>query len=109
MGEAIGQLLPLVVGPSAADDGGQPATWASLLKLVLGVLLVLLAVRQWRARPAGSDDAPTPRWMGAIDGFGPVKLAEQRGSTVRARSPRRRRCCDAEMPVCPGPRRRSSR
>ncbi len=69
----VGTIVLLVAGPSAADDSGQPATWASWLKLVLGVLLVLLAIRQWQGKPTASDEVPTPKWMGAIDGFTPVK------------------------------------
>jgi len=43
------------------------------LKLVLGLLLLLVAARQWRGRPHEGDDAPTPKWMGALDAFTPVK------------------------------------
>ena len=40
---------------------------------VLGLLLVLVAVRQWRGRPGAEEDVPTPKWMGAIEQFTPVK------------------------------------
>ncbi len=40
-----------------------------MLELVLGVALVLLALKQWRGRPHDGEQAPTPKWMGAIDGF----------------------------------------
>ena len=43
------------------------------LDLVLGLLLLLVAVRQWRARPHEGDEVATPKWMGALDGFTPVK------------------------------------
>ena len=43
----------------------------SWLKLLLGLGLVLGAVRQFRGRPRGDEEAPLPRWMGAIDRFGP--------------------------------------
>ena len=43
------------------------------LKLVLGLLLLLVAARQWRGRPHEGDDAPTAKWMGALDAFTPVK------------------------------------
>jgi cytochrome c biogenesis protein CcdA len=47
----------------------------STIKIVLGALLVLMAVRHWRARPAPGETAPMPKWMSAIDGFTPVKAA----------------------------------
>ena len=62
-----------IAGPANASDGGQPADWVNWLKLVLGLLLVLVALRQWRGRPQAGDDAPTPKWMGALDNFTPVK------------------------------------
>jgi threonine/homoserine/homoserine lactone efflux protein len=39
------------------------------------VLLVLLAVKQWRGRPRGDADPELPGWMKTIDTFGPVKSA----------------------------------
>jgi threonine/homoserine/homoserine lactone efflux protein len=40
-------------------------------KLVLGALLVLVALQQWRGRPRGGAQAQLPRWMQAIDTFTP--------------------------------------
>jgi hypothetical protein len=45
----------------------------SWLKLLLGLLLVLVAARQFRGRPRGDEAAPLPKWMGAIDRFTPVQ------------------------------------
>ena len=44
-----------------------------VLKLVLGFLLVLLAIRQWRGRPHEGDEAALPKWMQTIDTFAPGK------------------------------------
>jgi threonine/homoserine/homoserine lactone efflux protein len=44
-----------------------------LLELGLGLLLLLVALRQFRSRPHDGEEAPTPKWMGAIDGFTPGK------------------------------------
>ena len=38
---------------------------------MLGALLLLLAVKQWRGRPRAGEPAPLPSWMKAIDGFTP--------------------------------------
>jgi hypothetical protein len=43
----------------------------SWLKLLLGVLLLLVAVRQFRGRPHQGEQAPLPKWMGTIDRFTP--------------------------------------
>lgn len=42
---------------------------------MLGALLVLVALKQWRARPQDGKAAPTPKCMGAIDSFTPPKDA----------------------------------
>jgi len=47
----IGVVVLAVAGPGQASSHGQPATWVSVLKLVLGLLLLLVAVRQWHGRP----------------------------------------------------------
>jgi threonine/homoserine/homoserine lactone efflux protein len=44
-----------------------------VLKLVLGLLLLLLAARQWRGRPRGEEEATEPKWMGTVDSFTPAK------------------------------------
>jgi threonine/homoserine/homoserine lactone efflux protein len=67
-----GVLVAVGVGSGTSSDGG-PSTGASLLKLVLGVLLLVLAAKQWRGRPLAGEEAVIPSWMGALDGFTPVK------------------------------------
>lgn len=69
----VGALVLLLADPVGASEEGQPAAWVSWLKLVLGVLLLLVAVRQFRGRPHEGEKAPLPTWMGAIDRFSPVK------------------------------------
>jgi len=72
---ALGAVVLAVAGPSNPTDNGMPATWTSWLKLVLGLLLVALAVKEWRARPAPGDDIAMPKWMSALDDFSPVKAS----------------------------------
>ena len=70
---AIGVIVFAIAGPGDASESGEPATWVSVLKLVLGGLLLLVALRQWRGRPHEGDEAAMPKWMGALDGFGSAK------------------------------------
>jgi threonine/homoserine/homoserine lactone efflux protein len=72
---AAGTVVLLVSGGAGASDGGAPATWVSVVKLVLGVALVALAIRQWRGRPRGDAAPELPAWMRTIDTFTPVKSA----------------------------------
>jgi threonine/homoserine/homoserine lactone efflux protein len=67
----VGVIVLVVAGGAGANDAGEPATWVDWVKLVLGVLLLLVAVRQWRRRPHGAEEAALPKWMQAIDQFTP--------------------------------------
>jgi hypothetical protein len=64
-----GAVVLALAGSGDAGERGQPATWASWLKLLLGVLLLVVAVHQFRGRPHHGEQAPLPTWMGAIDRF----------------------------------------
>jgi threonine/homoserine/homoserine lactone efflux protein len=66
-----GTAILLLAGQADASDGGEPATWVGVLKLMLGLGLLALAVKQWRGRPADSEAAELPNWMQKIDGFAP--------------------------------------
>jgi threonine/homoserine/homoserine lactone efflux protein len=57
--------------PGDDSDGSNPVK--GTIRLVLGVLLVLLAAKQWRARPRGKVAPELPKWMSAIDTLTPVK------------------------------------
>lgn len=69
----VGTIVLLVAGPTDASENGEPATWVDVLKLVLGALLVLVALKEWRGRPREGEVAETPAWMGAIDRFSVAK------------------------------------
>ena len=68
----VGAIVLAVAGPANASSSGAPATWVSWLKIILGAGLLLIAVRQFRGRPHGEDQAPLPKWMGAIENFKPA-------------------------------------
>jgi hypothetical protein len=71
---AVVLVVALLAG-SAPDDDGGPATWTGWLKIVLGVLLLLLSVSQWRGRPRAGTEPSAPKWMAAIERFTPVRSA----------------------------------
>lgn len=76
VGFLLGWLLGIIVAvvvftllsgliPAADPDASQPI--GGTIKIVLGVLLLLLALRQWRSRPKPGETATLPTWMAAID------------------------------------------
>lgn len=83
----VGAIVLSIAAGLGETDHGKPAGWVSALKLGLGVLLLLAGLRQWRSRPAAGDDAPTPKWMGALETFTPVK-ALGAGGLMSAANPK---------------------
>lgn len=71
----VGTAALLVASGADASERGEPATWVSIVEVVVGGLLVLLAGRQWHGRPRGGAEAELPAWMRTIDGFRPAKAA----------------------------------
>jgi threonine/homoserine/homoserine lactone efflux protein len=69
----VGTIVLVVAGGADATENDQPADWVGVLEIVLGVLLALVAVRQWRGRPRGGEEAALPKWMRAIDRFTPAR------------------------------------
>ena len=71
----VGGLVLIIANTANVASSSGPSTAAYAVKLTLGVLLLLLAVRQWRSRPRPGEQAPAPKWMTALDTFTPVKSA----------------------------------
>jgi threonine/homoserine/homoserine lactone efflux protein len=69
----VGTVAVVVAGGAGADDGGEPATWVGWVKIVLGLLLLLVAIKQWRGRPHEGEAAALPKWMQTIDQFTPAR------------------------------------
>ena len=69
----VGAIVLSIASAVGATDHSKPAAWVSALKLALGVLLLLLGLRQWRGRPQDGEEVPAPKWMGALETFTPVK------------------------------------
>ena len=76
-GFLIGWVVGIVVATTiftalagTLQMGGEPSAAASWIKIGLGVLLLLVGMRQWRGRGGQHDN---PKWMAAIDDFTFVK------------------------------------
>jgi threonine/homoserine/homoserine lactone efflux protein len=85
-GTSVGFLLGWLVGiiaatavftalssiiPQQDGDGSNPI--GGVIKLVLGALLLVLAIGQWRKRPQDGVEPHLPKWMAAIDTLTAVK------------------------------------
>ena len=82
-------LVAAVVVARTVDvaPGAGTSTAVAVGKLVLGVLLVVLAVRKFRHRPREGEPGAMPRWMDGIAASGPGKAAAT-GVTLGAGNPK---------------------
>ncbi len=68
----IGGAVLLLAGTQNFSPGSEPSIGVSIVKLLAGVLLLFLAVRQWRASTRGEQPKVLTR-INAIDTFTPAK------------------------------------
>ena len=69
----VGAIILIVANTAGIAESSGPSKTVSAIKLILGLLLLLAAFRQWRKRPRAGQEAPLPKWMKALDGFTPGK------------------------------------
>jgi threonine/homoserine/homoserine lactone efflux protein len=84
---ALGAIVLLVASSASASKHGTPSTWVSIVKIILGLLLVLLALRQWRGRPRGDASPELPKWMKTVDTFTPGRSVAM-GVTLSSVNPK---------------------
>jgi threonine/homoserine/homoserine lactone efflux protein len=69
-GLVVVATVVLMIGFEGSDGTRDAAGW---IKAIIGVLFLLLAVKQWRSRPHDGEEPPMPAWMASIDDFTAVK------------------------------------
>ena len=65
----VGSIVLILANLGKISTGGTPSTLAYALKLLLGLLFLFLAIRQWRSRPKEGEEPQMPKWMATIDSF----------------------------------------
>ena len=65
----VGVVVILLGNVSHVADSSGPSKGAAVLMLVLGVLLLFFAYRQWKKRPREGEEPQMPRWMAGIESF----------------------------------------
>ena len=69
----VSSVIYSVSDASDADTSGTASDTVSWGKIVFGVLLLLLAARNWRSRPEPGSEPEMPKWMASIDSLAPGK------------------------------------
>ncbi len=80
-GWVVGLIVIFVIVFALADpanvenNGSDSSSTASIIQLVLGILLLFLAYRQWAGRPKPGETQEMPKWMQSIDTMEPPMAA----------------------------------
>jgi hypothetical protein len=69
----VGTIVLIVANTAGVATSSGPSKTVSAIKLVLGLLLLFAAWRQFQKRPAHGEEAPLPKWMKALDSFTPAR------------------------------------
>jgi hypothetical protein len=66
-------IMLILADPANVDyeDGG-PSTTASVLQLIIGIVLIGLAAKQWFGRPKEADEPALPSWMSSFEKMSPI-------------------------------------
>jgi len=59
----VGSVVLILANLGKISAGGTPSTLAYVLKLLLGLLFILMSIRQWRGRPKEGEEPHMPKWM----------------------------------------------
>jgi threonine/homoserine/homoserine lactone efflux protein len=66
----LSALTAIVVARASALDADEDPAWLSVLRLVVGVVLIVAGVRAWVRRPRRPEDRKSPRWMAGLESAG---------------------------------------
>jgi threonine/homoserine/homoserine lactone efflux protein len=69
VGLTVVSVVVLLLAGDADDGDSGTSTAVDVIKLAIGVLFVLLALRQWQRRPRPDVTPAEPKWMAAVDGI----------------------------------------
>jgi threonine/homoserine/homoserine lactone efflux protein len=63
----------VLANAGSLSAGGTPSTISFVVKLLLGLLFLFLAYRNWQGRPKEGEEVEMPKWMAGIESFTPGK------------------------------------
>lgn len=76
LGWVLGLVVVMAVVLAAAGENGLDTSGTAdrtfWVKLVLGLVFLLLALRTWLRRPQAGQDVEPPAWMGRLDSLSPL-------------------------------------
>jgi threonine/homoserine/homoserine lactone efflux protein len=68
-GLLIVSILVLLLTAGASDEDSATAATINWFQVIVGVLFLALAVKEWKSRPKEGETPKLPKWMASIDTF----------------------------------------
>jgi len=69
LGLLVVSVVVLLAAHGASNTKSGSSNSVDTLQLVLGLLFLVMAAKQWRKRPKRGEEAVMPKWMATIDSF----------------------------------------
>lgn len=69
----VGGVALLIGGTQNLSPGTESSLAASVIRLILGVLLLFGAYRRWTRRPEPGQQPTMPHWLQLVDSFTPIR------------------------------------
>lgn len=66
-------VVMLIGGAADIGTSSGPSKGAAIIRIVLGVLLLGAAFRQWKKRPKEGEEPAMPKWMAGIEDFNALR------------------------------------
>lgn len=63
----VATVAVFVADPAQQATGGEESPLSAIVHIVLGLLLLFLAYRNWQKRPEPGEEVEMPKWMSSID------------------------------------------
>lgn len=63
----VATVVVCVADPAQQATGGEESPLSAIVHIVLGLLLLFLAYRNWHKRPEPGEEVEMPKWMSSID------------------------------------------
>ena len=66
-------VVTIIADTAGLSTSGGGSTAGGVIKIVLGAVIVLVGVKQWRGRPHADSQPALPKWLTAVDSITPAK------------------------------------
>ena len=63
----VATAVVFIADPAQQATGGEASPMSAIIRILLGVLLLIAAYRNWKKRPKPGEQVEMPKWMSSID------------------------------------------